>query len=105
VKKNLFILFTIIAFSVILPQKKAFTIEDLYKIKNVGGPSLSPDGSKIAFTVSTSDLKTTKSKTNIYLINSDGSGLKQIPLSGVTIAKVSILIQTEAEQIRFTICH
>ncbi len=77
-KKNLFLLFTIIAFSVILPQKKAFTIEDLYKIKSVGGPSLSPDGSKIAFTVSTSDLKTTKSKTNIYLINSDGSGLKQM---------------------------
>ncbi|MCK9282023.1 MAG: S9 family peptidase [Melioribacteraceae bacterium] len=77
-KKNLFVIFTIIAFSVILPQKKAFTIEDLYKIKNVGGPALSPDGSKIAFTVSTADLKTTKSKTNIYLMNADGSGVKQM---------------------------
>ncbi|PKL82197.1 MAG: peptidase S9 [Ignavibacteriae bacterium HGW-Ignavibacteriae-3] len=59
-------------------QKSAFTIEDLYKIKNVGSQVISDDGSKIAFTVSSSDLRKSKSNTDIYLMNSDGSNIKQL---------------------------
>ncbi|QQS36064.1 MAG: S9 family peptidase [Ignavibacteriales bacterium] len=56
-----------------LAQKRAFTIEDLYKVKNVGAPVVSPSGNKIAYTVSESFLSTGKSSTNIYVMNADGT--------------------------------
>lgn len=72
--KNLVPVFLII----VLPffstaQKRAFTIEDLYKVKNVGAPVVSPSGNKIAYTVSESFLSTGKSSTNIYVMNVDGT--------------------------------
>lgn len=81
------ILVTIVIFILItnvFPQKKAFTIEELYKIKNVNSPALSPDGNKLAFVVSVPDLKKTKSSTSIYVMNSDGTGLKQMTSSSST---------------------
>ncbi len=45
-----------ILISTVLPQKKAFTIADLYKIKNIGSPVISPDGRQIAFTVTSYNL-------------------------------------------------
>lgn len=68
--------------SVIMPatfaQKKAFTIADLYKVKNVGDPVISPDGKMLAFTLTDYDMPKGKSFTDIYIMNSDGSGLKNI---------------------------
>ena len=59
-------------------QKKAFSIEDLYKIKSVGAPVLSPDGSKIAYSIGSSNLTTGKSKTDIYLMDADGKNHTQL---------------------------
>ncbi len=56
-------------------QKRAFTIEDLYKIKNVGSPVLSNSGEKIAFTVSESFLTEGKTQTSIYVMNTKGGDL------------------------------
>ncbi|MFM2292453.1 MAG: hypothetical protein RIS29_2266 [Bacteroidota bacterium] len=58
--------------------KKAFSIEDLYKIKSVGAPVLSPDGTKIAYTISSSNLTEGKSKTDIYLMDADGKNQTQL---------------------------
>ena len=49
-------------------QKRAFTIEDLYKVKGVYSVSLSPDGKTICYTSSSSDLKNQKSSSDIYLM-------------------------------------
>lgn len=59
-------------------QKRAFTIEDLYKVKSVGSETISHDGAKIAFTVTTYNLHKAKSSTDIYLMNADGSDLVQL---------------------------
>ena len=59
------------------PQKKAFTIEDFYRIKYLGTPQVSPDGKKIAFTVTSSDLYHGKQHTHIYLMDADGKNLRQ----------------------------
>ena len=73
------ILFIVISFTVNLQaQKKAFEIEDLYKVKYIGSPVLSNDGEKVALTVTTSNLKEGKSNTEIFVVNVDGSGLKQL---------------------------
>ncbi|HLP14955.1 MAG TPA: S9 family peptidase [Bacteroidota bacterium] len=58
--------------------KKPFAISDLYSIKGVSDPHLSPDGKRIVFTVTESMLKDGKTNAEIYLINSDGSGLKRL---------------------------
>jgi dipeptidyl aminopeptidase/acylaminoacyl peptidase len=59
-------------------QKKAFSIADLYKIKNAGAPVVSPDGSLVAFTLTESDLPKGKTKTDIYVMKSDGSDIKDL---------------------------
>lgn len=76
---KLFLFFILLIFTVqILPQKRAFTIDDLYKVKNVGSPYVSPDGKNIALTVTDYNLKEGKSNTEIYLMNSGGSNLRNI---------------------------
>ncbi len=77
--KKLVVLFGfLLAVPFLFPQKKAFTIEDLYRIKNVGDPVLSPSGDKAAFTVTEYNLKEGTSNTNIYIMKADGSDLKNI---------------------------
>jgi len=71
----LFMLFLMI--TSVYAQKRAFTVEDLYKIKSIGSPVISNDGRKIVFIVTELDLKKAKSNTEIYLMNVDGTNQKQ----------------------------
>ena len=59
-------------------EKKPFTIEDLYHIKSVNDPQISPDGRWVAFTVTSYQLHEGKSNSEIYLMRIDGSGLRQM---------------------------
>lgn len=63
-------------------QKQAFSIEDLYKIQNVGAPVVSPDGKHVAFTLTIFDLPKGKAMTDIYVMNADGADKKQITTDG-----------------------
>ncbi|MDP4238908.1 MAG: S9 family peptidase [Bacteroidota bacterium] len=63
-------------------QKKAFAIEDLYKIHSVGAPVISPDGKLIAFTVTNYDLPKGKSMTDIYVMDLDGNNKKKVTDNG-----------------------
>ena len=58
-KKVLLFLSLMVFLSVgkMMAQKKPFTIADIYKVHNVGSPVLSPDGSRIAYPVSSYDMK------------------------------------------------
>jgi dipeptidyl aminopeptidase/acylaminoacyl peptidase len=49
-----------------MAQKRAFNIEDIYRIKSAYGPVVSPVG-KLAYTLSFSNLKTQKNVSDIYL--------------------------------------
>jgi len=73
-KQNLFlsVLLIFINFN-LFAQKRAFTIEDLYRVKNVGSPVVSPTGNKIAFTVTDYSLKEGKSNSDIYILYPDGA--------------------------------
>jgi dipeptidyl aminopeptidase/acylaminoacyl peptidase len=59
-------------------EKTAFTIDDLYSIKNVNDPQISPDGKKIAFVVTEYFLKKGESNQEIYLMDLDGNNLIQL---------------------------
>ncbi len=73
-----FILLLLVAASIAPAQKKPFTLADLYRLKSVAAPKFSPDGKSIVFSVTESFLEKGKTNSDIFLINSDGSGLKQL---------------------------
>ena len=72
------LLLSVFLISTALPQKKAFTIADLYEIKNVGSPVISPDGKQIAFTLTDYNLPKGSSSTNVFIMNNNGSEIKNI---------------------------
>ena len=75
-QKFLSILF--ILWSVLAAQKAPFSIDALYKIKNVSQPQISPDGRKIVFVVTSYNLKKGASNSELYLMDLDGQNLRQM---------------------------
>ena len=59
-------------------EKRAFTIADIYRIKGVTDPQISPDGMRISFTVTSYDLEKGESNSDIYVIDADGTDLRQL---------------------------
>ena len=72
---NIILLFAL-AFSVNAQTKRAMTVEDMWKMKRIGGYDVSPDGKTIAFAVTTYKMETNKGNSDIYLIDSDGKNLR-----------------------------
>jgi len=48
-------------------SKRALTIDDLFKLKRVGNPQLSPNGKWVAYTVTEVDLEKDKSETRVWM--------------------------------------
>src|SRR6266850_3377586 len=59
-------------------QKRAFTIEDLYRVKNISDLHVSPDGKTVIFVVTTSDLPRAKRNGHIWGMDLDGKNLRQL---------------------------
>ena len=59
-------------------EKRAFTIEDLYRLKGVQDLALSPDGSKLLFDVSTQHLKASTRNTEIWMLDLATGAAKQL---------------------------
>jgi hypothetical protein len=56
-RRAFYLLMILLLSSSILPaQKRAFTIEDLYRVKNLSDLHVSPDGKTLLFALTTSDL-------------------------------------------------
>ena len=84
--KHLVVVLTIlVAFSGnVFSQKRAFTLDDLYKVQYPGGPEISPNGKEIAFTVTHSDLPKAKTYTNIWVMDADGQNSRQLTHDGMS---------------------
>jgi dipeptidyl aminopeptidase/acylaminoacyl peptidase len=54
------------------PARRNLEIEDLFRLKTVGRPQVSPEGKWVAYTVATTDLKEEKSETQIWMAPTDG---------------------------------
>jgi dipeptidyl aminopeptidase/acylaminoacyl peptidase len=48
---------------------RGFTVEDLVKMERVGNPVLSPDASRVVYTVRTTDLDKNRGNTQLYLLD------------------------------------
>lgn len=80
-KKSLITALTLLATCTAMAQKRAFTIEDLYRMQSVSSPTISKDG-RLAYAVSRSDLKAHKSYTNVMVdgqpVTTDGKSFSPI---------------------------
>jgi dipeptidyl aminopeptidase/acylaminoacyl peptidase len=56
-----------------MPPKRGFVPEDLWDLRTVSDPQVSPDGSKVAFVVGTPDKEIDKPATRIWVAPADGS--------------------------------
>ncbi len=55
------------------PTKRAIVPTDLYRLKNLGSPEISPDGKWVAYTVSTADSAKDKNNTDVWMTAWDGN--------------------------------
>ena len=60
-------------------SKRNLTIDDFFKLKNVGSPQVSPDGEWVAYTIRETDLEKDKSETRIWMIPMAGG--EAIPMT------------------------
>jgi dipeptidyl aminopeptidase/acylaminoacyl peptidase len=57
---------------------REITFDDLYGIPGFGGVQISPDGEKIIFTLNTNNLDENKRENHLWIMNSDGSDIRQL---------------------------
>jgi len=62
-------------------QRSSFAVEDLLKVRRVSDPRLSPDGKRVAFVIGDVALEANKVVNQVYIVNIDGTGLKQLTSS------------------------
>ena len=55
-----------------------FDVHDLIAFERLSEPRVAPDGKSVVFTVSSLDLAANKRRTDLWLVGTDGSGLRQL---------------------------
>jgi dipeptidyl aminopeptidase/acylaminoacyl peptidase len=62
--------------------KKPITVEDLWKVKRVGKPALSPDGKSVVVDVTTWNMEDNDSTSELWLLATDGKTQRQLTSRG-----------------------
>ncbi len=77
--RNLLLLtISLLYFNNIFSQDKhALSVEDLWNMKRIGSFTISEDGKKIIFDVTTYSMDENKGKSNLWIVNTDGKDLKE----------------------------
>jgi dipeptidyl aminopeptidase/acylaminoacyl peptidase len=60
------------------PAKKPFSVDDLLLMQRVSAPVVSPDGTRVVFNVRETDLPANRGRMDLYLVGTDGTGLKRL---------------------------
>ncbi|HEY0320736.1 MAG TPA: S9 family peptidase [Pyrinomonadaceae bacterium] len=68
-----------------LAQKRAFNLEDLYRIKNVSDVHVSPDGKSIVYMLTTSDLSRARRSSQIWIMDADGRAARAVSPDGQNV--------------------
>ena len=63
------------------PARRPLKLDDLARMKDVRDPQCSPDGTTVAFEVSSIDVKEDKSNTHIWAVGFDGKNERQMTSS------------------------
>lgn len=65
-------LILVLSLGAIAQPAQGLKVEDLFRLKRVGDPQISPDGKKVAYVVTSYDRETNKRTNQIYLVNING---------------------------------
>lgn len=86
-RRILVTLFTLAAPVVVLGQDSLnpFSADDVFELEYANSPQVSPDGSRIVYERRSNDIMTDRTRSNLWIINSDGSRHRPI-VSGATQA-------------------
>ena len=60
------------------PKKRLMTVEDLWKVKRIGAPSVAPAGDRCVVEVTTFDMDKDESTSDLWLLATDGKTQKQL---------------------------
>jgi dipeptidyl aminopeptidase/acylaminoacyl peptidase len=71
-------LFILSGLSVFAETPHPFSVHDLVAMDRISGQTVSPDGQWIVFTLRKTDLEANKGRTDLWLIGTDGKGLRQM---------------------------
>lgn len=80
-------------------QKRAFTIEDLYRVRNISDVHVSPDGKTIIFSVAISDLARAKRNSHVWAMDINGQNVHQLTMS--ERSESSPIFSPDGQQILF----
>ncbi|MGE0641383.1 MAG: prolyl oligopeptidase family serine peptidase [Thermoanaerobaculia bacterium] len=59
-------------------EKHPFTVHDLLAMQRISDPQPSPDGRRVLFTLRTTDLEANRGRTDLWVVDVDGTGLRQL---------------------------
>jgi dipeptidyl aminopeptidase/acylaminoacyl peptidase len=79
--QRFFVLTSILLFAfcpVANAQTRTYTVEDLLKVRRVADPQVSPDGSRVAFTIGDVNYEANRVVNQIYVVSIDGGSPKQL---------------------------
>jgi len=77
-RKSLLVIILLLIPVAAYAQKRAFTIEDLYRVKSISDVHVSPDGKSVIYALATSDLPRAKRITHIWMMDIDGKNSRQL---------------------------
>jgi len=72
------LVFLLLAPAASYAQKRAFTVEDLYRIKSISDVHVSPDGKSLIYSLGIQDLPRAKHVSHIWMMDIDGSNPRQM---------------------------
>ncbi len=75
---SLVILLAVASLAAPAAEKRPFTIDDLYRLKGVSGLALSPSGDRLAFEVSSTDLRKAERNTDLYELHLPTGAVRQL---------------------------
>jgi len=55
-------------------EKRPTTIDDLARLRQIGDPQISPDGTRIAFTLKTINLDKNRYETHVWIVSTTAEG-------------------------------
>jgi len=55
-----------------------FSVHDMLAMKRISDPQVLPDGNQVVFVLRTTDLDANRGRTDLWLVGTDGSDLRQL---------------------------